>query len=335
MKNLSKNICIIGGSGFIGTRLCSRFKNLSEFNFYILDKKISIKFPRRVRVADVRSIKALRTYLLNDSIIINLAAEHRDDVTPKSLYDSVNVGGARNICQVAREKNIKKIIFTSSVAVYGFAPPRTDEFGMLAPFNDYGRTKLEAEQVYKDWQLEDSENRILVIVRPTVVFGEENRGNVFNLLKQIALGKFIMIGDGLNCKSMAYVENLAAFLEYSLGFQPGVHIYNYIDKPDFTMNDLIAHVNRLLGRSADIKFRVPFILGLLIGYGFDIFSILFGKKFPISAIRVRKFCANSVYDSAIKSLSFVPPVSLFQGIESTIRYEFIENHQFEQGFYSE
>jgi nucleoside-diphosphate-sugar epimerase len=267
--------------------------------------------------------------------LINLAAEHRDDVRPLSLYDEVNVDGARNLCELARAKGINKIVFTSSVAVYGFAPLGTSESGAIAPFNDYGRTKWEAEQIYIEWQSEDPSNRILVIVRPTVVFGERNRGNVFNLLRQIASGKFLMVGNGLNRKSMAYVENVAAFIEYSLDFKPGMHIYNYIDKPDFTMNTLVTHVNRLLGRSAEFKFRLPLTLGLLIGSGFDLVAKITGKKFPISAIRVKKFCANSVYESAVDSTGFTPPVPLMEAIETAVRFEFIEDHKDEQVFYSE
>ena len=89
---------------------------------------------------------------------------------------------------------------------------------------------------------------------------------IFNLLRQIASGKFVMVGDGANRKSMAYVENVAAFLEYSLNFKTGVHIYNYIDKPDFTMNALVAHVNYLLGRAAPTRFRLPFSIGFLVGF---------------------------------------------------------------------
>jgi nucleoside-diphosphate-sugar epimerase len=268
-------------------------------------------------------------------VIINLAAEHRDDVRPISLYDEVNIEGSRNLCNLARTRGINKIIFTSSVAVYGFAPLGTDEDGEILPFNDYGRTKWEAEQIYKEWQAEDSVNRTLVIVRPTVVFGEKNRGNVFNLLRQIASGKFVMVGNGLNRKSMAYVENVAAFLEYSLDFKPGVHIYNYIDNPDLTMNTLVAHVNKLFCRSSEIKFRLPFSLGLLIGSGFDLVAKVTSKKFPISAVRVKKFCANSVYKSAVESSGFVPPVSMMEAIEKTVRFEFIEDHKVEQVFYSE
>jgi nucleoside-diphosphate-sugar epimerase len=104
---------------------------------------------------------------------------------------------------VAEEKGIKTIVFTSSVAIYGFAPLGTDESGEINYFNDYGRTKYEAELVYKAWYEKDPENRKLVIVRPTVVFDEQNRGNVYNLLRQIASGKFMMIGNGENRKSMA------------------------------------------------------------------------------------------------------------------------------------
>ena len=326
-------IAIIGGSGFIGTSLSLRF-SLSGRLFQIVDKAPSSFFPERVLRADVRLPLPINFHQ-EPTTLINLAAEHRDDVRPLSLYDEVNVSGARNVCDLARARGVEKIIFTSSVAVYGFAPLGTNESGIIAPFNDYGRTKWEAEQIYKEWQAEDPKNRMLVIVRPTVVFGERNRGNVFNLLRQIASGKFLMVGDGLNRKSMAYVENVAAFLEYSLDFKPGVHIYNYVDKPDFTMNALVAHVNALLGRSSEIKFRLPFSLGLLIGSGFDLVAKITGKKFPISAIRVKKFCANSVYESAVDSTGFTPPVPLMEAIEKTVRFEFIEDHNDEQVFYSE
>ena len=326
---------VIGGSGFIGTRFVNLLKNRDKLSCKIFDVSPSKTFPDLLKFCDVRSLEQLSASISEGSFIINLAAEHRDDVLPQSLYDDVNVQGARNLCLVAVQKNVQTIIFTSSVAVYGFAPLGTNESGKIAPFNDYGRTKWEAEQVYKAWQADDSQNRTLVIVRPTVVFGERNRGNVFNLLKQIASGKFVMVGDGLNRKSMAYVENVAAFLEYSMSFKSGVHIYNYIDKPDFSMNQLVGHVNKLLGRSSEIKFRMPYFVGLGIGKVFDLVAKLSGRKFPISSIRVKKFCANSMYESAISQTGFVPPVNLIDAIEKTVRYEFIEDHHHEQVFYTE
>ncbi len=330
-----QNIIIIGGAGFIGSRICNRLSTSNNKSFTVVDKVKSSLFSDNSIEADIRFPDSLNSDLITGVAIINLAAEHHDDVEPLSLYDEVNVEGARHVCDLARVKSINKIIFTSSVAVYGFAPVGINEFGKIAPFNDYGRTKWEAEQVYRQWQSEDSQNRTLVIVRPTVVFGERNRGNVFNLFKQVASSKFVMVGDGLNRKSIAYVENIAAFLEYSLDFKPGLHVFNYVDKPDFTMNDLVAHINTLLGKSAEIKCRIPLVLGVLVGKFFDFVAKIIGKKLPVSAIRVKKFCVNSVYESAVDSTGFIPPVPLMEAIEKTVRYEFIEDHKVEQVFYSE
>lgn len=327
---------VVGGSGFIGTRFVRRLlASSTSRDVYIIDKRVSKIFPDLVKLADVRSIESLRSAVSQNSVIVNLAAEHRDDVRPTSLYDEVNVGGASSICTVAREKGVRTIVFTSSVAVYGFAPIGTDELGKIAPFSAYGRTKYEAEQVFRAWQSEAPENRTLVIVRPTVVFGEQNRGNVYNLLRQIASGRFIMVGDGENRKSMAYVENIAAFIEYSITFKPGVYVYNFIDKPDFTMNELVRSVKRALGQSEKVFLRLPFMLGYAIGKGFDLISAVTGKRLAISSIRVKKFCANSVYNTAIDKTGFVPPVPLFQALEQTIRHEFIERHNDETLYFSE
>jgi nucleoside-diphosphate-sugar epimerase len=105
---------MIGGSSFIGTRLSKRLsKNGSELS--IVNKAMSKTFESLCSIADVRDTESLSKVLNSDDIIINLAAKHRDDVTPKTLYDDVNVQGARNVCEVAEEKGIKTIMFTSIV----------------------------------------------------------------------------------------------------------------------------------------------------------------------------------------------------------------------------
>jgi nucleoside-diphosphate-sugar epimerase len=329
------DIAIIGGSGFIGTRLIHRLKNKHLLNIKIIDKSPSKEFPNLTKLTDVRSEQQLRASIPFGSIVVNLAAEHRDDVNPSGLYDEVNVGGAKNICKIAGERNVKVIIFTSSVAVYGFAPIGIDETGAIAPFNDYGRTKHEAELVFKNWQADASNERTLVIIRPTVVFGEQNRGNVFNLLRQIASGKFVMIGNGENRKSMTYVENVAAFIEYSIKFKPGIHIYNFTDKPDFTMNSLVAKVNHIIGKNNKITLKIPFSIGLFIGKVLDTVASISGKNFIISAIRVKKFCSNSVYNSSVDKTGFVAPVPLEQALEQTIRHEFLESNTHDNVFYTE
>ncbi len=329
---LKNGIFIIGGAGFLGTRLNSRFDKKGQ---KIVRGDIALEsHQENILQLDLESPESLEQIRVA-SAIINLAAVHRDDIRPLSRYDDVNVQGSVNVCEAARKHDINKIIFTSSVAIYGFAPADTDESGEPNYFNDYGRTKYLAEQVYKEWQAEDPENRTLVIVRPTVIFGEGNRGNVFNLLKQIASRRFVMFGNGKNRKSMAYVENVAAFLEYSLSFKPGLHIYNYIDKPDFDMNTLVSEARKTLFGKNNVGLRLPAFLGMAIGYFADFVAKVTGKTLPVSSIRVKKFMGTTQFASSISETGFVPPVSLEEGLARTLRYEFLEDNSDKRTFETE
>jgi nucleoside-diphosphate-sugar epimerase len=215
-------------------------------------------------------------------------------------------------------------VFTSSVAVYGFQGFAVDESGPFNPFNPYGETKLLAEGIYRAWAEEDPE-RSLVIIRPTVVFGEGNRGNVYNLLKQIASGRFMMVGRGLNRKSMAYVGNVADALVHSLSLGPGTHIFNYVDGPDMDMNELVALVHRSLGRSAPSRLRIPLPLAMAGGHVLDGVARLTGRTFPISAIRVRKFCESTQINAdRIRTAGFQPRFALAAALDQTIRKELAE-----------
>ena len=122
MSEISK-ISILGGSGFVGSRLTSSLISYG-YSVIIADIAKSEVHPDLWQHCDVRSKEQLIECCSGADVIINLAAEHRDDVTPKSLYDEVNVEGARLLCEVASELGVKRIIFTSSVAIYGFGALR-------------------------------------------------------------------------------------------------------------------------------------------------------------------------------------------------------------------
>ena len=351
-------VTIIGGSGFVGTRLVKRLLDTS-YTVKIADKRKSVAYPDLWVRCDVRNAPAqtneypesltdaasapgkdaeakktmpmhsLLDVLKGSDVVINLSAEHRDDVTPKSLYDDVNVQGNENVLAACTELGIHKVIFTSSVAVYGFAPIGTDETGEIKYFNDYGRTKYLAEGKYREW-LKNNPSNCAVIIRPTVIFGEQNRGNVYNLLRQIASGHFPMVGKGTNKKSMNYVENVAAFIEYEISHdtEPGEHLYNYCDEPAYDMNHLVLDVYKCLGKPRTKLFHFPYWLAYFGGMCFDLLAFITRRKFAISAIRVKKFTQNTYFvGNNIKKTDFVPPVTLEQGLKQTIDYEFIKKVQ--------
>ena len=323
MKN--KNICIAGASGFIGSKLFDRVKEYEYVDITTIDIQPLEKSERHI-IVDIKNgnnfVESVNKP--NFDCIINLAAAHRDDIKPVSIYHEVNVDGARHICELAEANRTKQIIFTSSVAVYGFAPPDTGEDGEINPFNEYGRTKAEAEVIYREWQCRDPENRSLVIIRPTVVFGPGNRGNVYNLFRQISSGVFIMIGNGHNKKSMAYVDNVVAFVDHSRSFGPGVHVFNYVDKPDFNMNELVTLVRTTMGKSTKRLPRFPKFMGLIIGKIADGAASILHRPLPISSIRVEKFCATTQFSTKVGQVGFEPPVDLREAVINTIQREFLD-----------
>jgi nucleoside-diphosphate-sugar epimerase len=313
-------IAITGGSGFIGTQLCKILKEQGH-DITIMDIAPSAAFPQDRQDVDVRDLGALTTAFKGHDIIYHLAAEHRDDVSPVQKYYDTNVKGGENVCKAANANNINTIIFTSTVAVYGLDAGHSTESDTPAPFNDYGHSKLDSETSFNQWAAQDK-NHKLVTVRLVATFGPGNRGNIYTLLKQIADGKFIMIGKGKNLKSIAYIGNVAAFLAHMLTLQTNQYLYNYADKPDLNMSEMVASVRTALGHSAQ-GLSVPYPIGILGGIAFDMLAKLTGKKFPISSIRVKKFCADTTINAdKMKDTNFVAPYALQDGLKDMIEAEF-------------
>ena len=130
-----------------------------------------------------------------------------------------------------------------------------------------------------------------------------------------------MIGNGKNRKSMAYVENVAAFIVHSLSFGPGVHVYNYVDKPDLSMNELVSMIRSELGRGDGVGLRIPYWLGYSIAKFADLAAFVTRRSFPISSIRVKKFCSDTMFGTSVADTGFVPPVALNDALRKTIRHE--------------
>ena len=310
-------VTIIGGDGFLGRRLRARLAadGLSA-DVLVVARRPSGADVRHA-VADVRDVDALTAAVPEGSVVVNLAAEHGDDVAPER-YREVNVDGARNVCDAARRRGVRTILFTSSVAVYGTAAD-TSESAPCQPEGHYGASKLAAEGVYRQWQAESPAERTLVIVRPAPVFGAGGAGNVATLMGRIASPRFVLIGNGRNLKSLAYVDNVAAFLAFCLALPQGVHLYNYVDKPDLTTAALVSLVRRELALSANEALRIPYPVALGAGVLLDAVARLAGGGFSVTAARVRRFCATTVYETSVAETGFVAPVEMAEALRRTAR----------------
>ena len=93
------------------------------------------------------------------------------------------------------------------------------------------------------------------------------------------------------------------------------------------MNELVTQVEKSLNKHIPST-HFPYWLGMLGGYGFDLLSKLTGKKFSVSSVRVKKFCATTQFDATkAHSCGFKAPFSLEEGLDRTLQYEFLHGNK--------
>lgn len=314
-------ILVTGGSGFVGERLIARLLECGH-EVSNLDVAPSRRFPGLTRAGDICAAGDCNAATSGVDVIFHLAALYRDDVRPRERYYEVNVEGTRRLIDSAVRNGVRHIVFTSSFSVYGLDDAGKSEDGVLSPVNDYGKSKLQAELLLGEWW-KSAPGRTLQVLRPSVIFGEGNRGNVWTLVNQIASKNFVMVGAGANSKSMAYVGNIAAYMaELAVQGNGGMLTVNYADKPDMTVNEIVAIAAEETGSRLK-RIPLPGGFAMALGYIGDVIGLCTGRVLTVNSERVRKFLANtSLPTDRIDGSGFVRPFELKTAFVKTIRTEF-------------
>jgi len=257
--------------------------------------------------------------MLGVDSIIHLAAEHKDFGISKEEYFKVNVDGTKVLLDVASEQNIRKFIFYSSVAVYGSRQPSSDDT-IPQPNNNYGASKLKAEEVILEWAQANASRRV-VIIRPTVVYGPRNHANIFRLVKQVSDGRFFWVGTSSDIKSVAYVENIVdATVFLSSRMKEGLQIYNYADSPHFTTKEIVHIIAAKAGVKVP-KLKIPWSLAIMAASVFDALGKILRIDFPITSARIRKFNTPTCHKAEkIFAMGFRPRFTIEEGFEKMVKW---------------
>jgi nucleoside-diphosphate-sugar epimerase len=252
--------------------------------------------------------------------IVHLAAKHRFfGVTPEE-FQRVNVDGTRVLLEAASDAGIQRFVFYSSVAVYGDQPATTTESTVPTPDAPYGKTKLAAEGLVKAWAAAQP-GRVALIIRPTVVFGPGNRGNIYRLIRQIDRGLFVRVGEGNNVKSIAYVDNLVAATLFLMRREPqaSVDIFNYADEPHLSFREIVELIHQALGRRMP-SFVLPVGPVLAAALPVEKLITLLGKDVPIRTA-IEKINRVTHHSSAkLKAAGFVAPHPIESGLNEMIAW---------------
>jgi GlcNAc-P-P-Und epimerase len=301
---------ITGGSGFIG----SHFHNVIAHQ-ELVNLDLIFKHSATFVQGDIRKNEDFSKTLAKHPIkcIIALAAKHHDFGIGHAEYFDTNEDGTRTMCEAASKYNIDEIVFYSSVAVYGMRTEVSSELLNPDPDSPYGASKLAGEKVLREWAAQKPSRKVLII-RPTVVFGANNKANMFNLIKQIDSGLYFHIGKADNIKSIAYVENLVAATLYMRTRIPaGVSVYNYADEPQLTSRIIGDTIATALQKK--IRITLPKSIAGLLGLPFDMAIKLTNKNLPVSSARIKKLAAETHHSAQkIFDQGFKPVFSTTEGL---------------------
>jgi len=318
-------VLVIGNSGFVGGFLT---KKLAEKGYEVRGMDVNPPATGESVSSFVRGSIVNYKDVLNAAVgckcIINLAAKHHDFGITQEEFFAVNVKGTKNMLDAASELGIKKVIFYSTVAVYGNLKGPAVEGSLMHPVSVYGKSKLAAEQQVQSWIVREAAHEA-VIIRPAVVFGPNNFGNMYNLINTIYRKRFMFVGPGNNVKSIAYVENLADATIFLLErMKPGVDIYNYTDYPEMTISKIVETILQSLSYPSP-KIRIPLKPALALASIFDVLGKMTGHNFPITAYRIKKFNTPTHFKSnKIRSEGFYQHVSLQEGFQRMVDW-YLEN----------
>lgn len=237
-------ILVFGGAGFIGTHLLRRLAESASAPLISVDRadpKNKVPSVTYIR-GDVRSLNGLR---IEGSIarIYNLAAVHKTPGHEVHEYYETNVLGAVEITAFARSMNVRSIIFTSSISVYGPNEETKTETTPPAPASAYGWSKLLAERIHRAWLAEEAERR-LVIVRPAVIFGPGEGGNFTRLAQLLKSGLFIYPGRKDTIKACFHVDDLIDAIAYAEASDERFVLFNGCYPDRYTLEDIVETFRR-------------------------------------------------------------------------------------------
>ncbi|TEW56163.1 SDR family oxidoreductase [Psychromonas sp. RZ22] len=238
--NINEGVIVFGGSGFIGSHLISYLIQSGCKNIVSLDiKEPVVKEPGVVYLLkDVRDLGDLEIYP-SITQIYNFAAIHTTPGHEHHEYYDTNISGALEVCKYAEKANIKEIVFTSSISVYGPGEEQKKEESALKPISSYGYSKMLAENIHKDWMKRVSDSN-LVIVRPAVVFGAREGGNFTRLATLLNKGFFIYPGRKDTIKACIYVEDLLDAIEFAKQQKEKLIIFNGAYHHGYTLENIIS-----------------------------------------------------------------------------------------------
>jgi UDP-glucose 4-epimerase len=285
---MKKKILLTGSNGFIGKHFIKIISGKYEIiNFSFQNNNLN-DFD-----------------LLDIDVVIHLSAlVHQMNGASKEEYFKINVENTFLLAQKAKKSGVRHFIFMSTVKVYGEENEVPySEKTECNPLDDYGKSKLQAENKLRELETESFK---ISIIRSPIVYGYGVKANIRNLINLVDRIPILPFGKINNKRSMVYVGNLCYMIEVIINKQLS-GIFLAADDEPISTTCLIELIARELGKKV-ILIKFPF---------FEMFL-----KYFKPSLHKRLFCNLIVENSETKKkLNFKNPYNVEEGIKYMIHGE--------------
>jgi UDP-glucose 4-epimerase len=207
-------IAVTGANGFIGQQLCPYLKEQLKADMVTLTRTSSTIGNQALSfsISDEQLISALAQV----DCLIHLAAKAHSSTSVADL-ERDNLALSERVAKLALAAKIPRVIYISSIKVNGDStqdrgPFTADE--TPKPDDDYGRSKLASELILKKYVANTPTE--LVIIRPPLVYGSNNKGNLKSLEKLIRLGLPLPFANLNNQRDLVSIENLCTLISLTV-----------------------------------------------------------------------------------------------------------------------
>ena len=298
---------ITGNKGFVGLNLVS----------YLKDNKKDIIGVSRNPTIDELNYEDLNLKILNDAkSFIHLAGKAHDlkKTSEDSEYFEVNTELTKILFNQFLESECEVLIYMSSVkAVADNVEGLLTEDVVPSPITVYGLSKLAAENYILSKEL--PKNKRVYILRPCMIHGPNNKGNLNVLYSFVSKGIPYPFGKYENKRSFVSVENLCFIINELLDNKSiASGVYNIADDDSLSTNQLVTIIGNTIEKQIKILKTPKFIVNVLARLG-DVIPL------PVNSEKLQKLTENDeVSNEKIKKgIQKELPLSAEKGIEKTIK----------------
>jgi nucleoside-diphosphate-sugar epimerase len=240
-------------------------------------------------------------------------------------FFEVNANGTRHLTEAALDHGVRRLVHVSSNSPFGTNPHHSDTFRADEPFNPYlgyGRSKMQAELAVAEAAAAGLDTSV---VRPPWFYGPYQPPRQTTFFKMVRAGKFPVIGQGEQRRSMVFVENLVdGILAAELVEGARGRGYWIADAEPYTVNDIVATVGRALtDEGLSVKpasTRLPALAAKVAETGDRVLQAVGVYQQQLHVLGEMGHSIACDISRSTAELGYVPAVSLYDGMRRSIRW---------------